>query len=232
MNGVILDERTSTRPRVERESAAERVRSQIREQILTAELRPGEIVLENDLAALFGVSKTPVREALQMLMVEGLVSLLPRKGYMVRPLSFHDVRDVMELRLILEPPLLAAAARNVTDSLVLKLRSLLDQQFAPEKSLSDRVHAAREFHLACVGASRNERAATLVRMLTDEINRLHHLMPLVEDHIASDNEREAHEAILSAIAAGNAAEAESKMREHLIESNSAMVTAFYGSPLQ
>lgn len=229
MSEATLDGSVGNRPRGERESAAERVRALIRKQILTAELRPGEIVLEAELATLFGVSKTPVREALQMLTVEGLVAVLPRKGYMVRTLSFNDVRDVMELRLILEPPLLAAAARNVSDSLVRTLRSLLDRQFSMELSLEDRVFAAREFHLACVRASRNERAATLVRMLTDEINRLHHLMPMVEDHISSDSEREAHEGILRAIASGDADAAESQMREHLTESNAAMVTAFYGS---
>lgn len=213
----------------ERESASERVRSLIRTQILTAVLRPGQIVLEAELALEFGLSKTPVREALQMLTVEGLVTVLPRKGYMVRTLSFNDVRDVMELRLILEPPLVAAAARNATEPLRQALRGLLDRQFNPRLPLEERVHAAREFHLACVRASRNDRAATLVRILTDEINRLHHLMPLVEDHISSQSERAAHEAIFAAIASGDADAAEAHMREHLNESNAAMVAAFYGS---
>lgn len=219
----------ATRPRGERESASERVRSLIRTEILTAVLRPGQIVLEAELALQYGLSKTPVREALQMLTVEGLVTVLPRKGYMVRTLSFNDVRDVMELRLILEPPLVASAARNITEPLRQTLRGLLDRQFNLQLPLEERVHAAREFHLACVRASRNERAATLVRILTDEINRLHHLMPLVEDHISSDSEREAHEAIYTAIAGGEADAAEAHMREHLIESNAAMVAAFYGS---
>lgn len=216
-------------PGAERESASERVRRLIRTQILTAQLSPGEIVLEAELAKNFGVSKTPVREALQMLTVEGLVTVLPRKGYMVRTLSINDVRDVMELRLILEPPLLASAARNTSDELVAELRSLLDQQFNPDLDLEGRVQAAREFHLTCARASRNARAATLVRILTDEINRLHHLMPMVEDHISSPTERAAHEAILDSIARSDAAAAESQMREHLIESNAAMVAAFYGA---
>jgi DNA-binding GntR family transcriptional regulator len=59
-------------------SQSERIRNLIRRQILRAELRPGEIVIEPELAQRYGVSKTPVREALQMLTVEGLVTLLPR----------------------------------------------------------------------------------------------------------------------------------------------------------
>ncbi|MGP5048826.1 GntR family transcriptional regulator [Glutamicibacter ardleyensis] len=215
-------------PSGERESASERVRRLIRTQILTAQLRPGEIVLEAELAQYYGLSKTPVREALQMLTVEGLVTVLPRKGYMVRTLGINDVREVMELRLILEPPLLASAALNTSNELVSELRALLGEQFNQELSLETRVHAAREFHLTCARASYNDRAATLVRILTDEINRLHHLMPMVEDHISSSTEQAAHEAILDSIARGDAGAAESLMREHLVESNAAMIAAFYG----
>jgi DNA-binding GntR family transcriptional regulator len=210
-----------------RQSQSERIRDRIRQQILRAELRPGEIVIEPELAQQYGVSKTPVREALQMLTVEGLVTVLPRKGYMVRSLSFHDVREVMDLRLILEPPLVAAAARNVTPELVAELRGYLQRQFRDDATLEERLAAAREFHLGCVRASRNLRAATLVRMLSDEVDRLHHLMPVVEGHISSAGEREAHEAILAAVASGNAAEAEARMREHLIEANDAMLRGFY-----
>ncbi|MHB1172133.1 MAG: GntR family transcriptional regulator [Lacisediminihabitans sp.] len=223
-----LPDDKATDPVGPRQSQAARVRDKIRQQILRAGLRPGEIVFEPDLAREYGVSKTPVREALQMLTVEGLVTVLPRKGYMVRSLSFHDVREVMDLRLILEPPLLAAAARNVTAEMVAELYSLMDRQFQADAPLEERLYAAREFHLTCVRASLNSRATILVRMLTDEVNRLHHLMPVVRDHISSESERQAHEAILAAVASGNAEDAEGRMRDHLIESNSAMVKAFYG----
>lgn len=208
-------------------SHSERVRELLRSEILTGVLRPGAIVLEPELAQRFEVSKTPVREALQMLMVEGLVAVLPRKGYMVRTLSFQDVREVMELRLILEPPLVAQAARTATAEQLQQLREILDRQFLETAELEDRLTAAAEFHRVAVVASRNTRAAGLLDSLTAEISRLHHLMPVVRDHIFSEEEREAHEAILDAIASGDGAGAEKRMREHLIESNSAMVKAFY-----
>src|SRR5919205_2081919 len=65
-----------TRTPAVRQSQSERIRDRIRQQILRAELRPGEIVIEPELAQQHGVSKTPVREALQMLTVEGLVTVL------------------------------------------------------------------------------------------------------------------------------------------------------------
>ncbi|WP_312099791.1 GntR family transcriptional regulator [Corynebacterium dentalis] len=211
------------------QSQPERIRGMIRRQIIRAELRPGQIFTEPDLAREYGVSKTPVREALQMLTVEGLVNVLPRKGYMVRSLSFHDVREVMDLRLILEPPLAAAAARNVTADLVTDLRSLVEDQFRDGNTLEDRLAAARDFHVTCSQASRNTRAAAVDRSLTDEVMRFYHLMPTARDHFASTEEQAAHEAIFDAVATGNAEAAQEIMHDHLLESNAAMIRTFYNA---
>ena len=210
------------------QSQPERIRSMIRRQIIRAELRPGQIFTEPDLAREYGVSKTPVREALQMLTVEGLVNVLPRKGYMVRSLSFHDVREVMDLRLILEPPLAAAAARNVTADLVTDLRTQIENQFR-DGNLEDRLAAARDFHVTCSQASRNTRAAAVDRALTDEVMRFYHLMPTARDHFASAEEQAAHEAIFDAVATGNAEAAQELMHNHLLESNAAMIRTFYNA---
>lgn len=214
-----------------RQSSAGRVRDRLRRQILEAELAPGAVVIETGLAKEYGVSKTPVREALQLLAVEGLVKVLPRKGYMVTSLGYNDIREFMELRLLLEPPLFAAAARNSSADLVVTLQELIVQQFKDDADLSTRLDAASEFHVACVRASRNNRAVEIVRRLTDEVNRLHHLVPGVESHIRSDTERAAHEAIVAAIAAGDADLAESAVREHLMESNATMIREFFESSL-
>ncbi|GAA1355997.1 GntR family transcriptional regulator [Arthrobacter koreensis] len=211
------------------QSQPERIRSMIRRQIIRAELRPGQIFTEPDLAREYGVSKTPVREALQMLTVEGLVSVLPRKGYMVRSLSFHDVREVMDLRLILEPPLVAAAARNVTAELVTELRARIEDQFRDGNTLEERLSAARDFHVTCAHASRNTRAAAMDRSLTDEVMRFYHLMPMAHDHFSSTEERTAHEAIFDAVATGNAEAAQQLMHDHLLEANAAMIRTFYNA---
>ena len=215
--------------RTSRQSSAERVRERLRRQILEAELAPGTVVVETGLAQEYGVSKTPVREALQILAVEGLVTVLPRKGYVVTSLNYHDIREFMELRLLLEPPLFAAAARNSNADLVVTLQQLIAQQFKDDADLSTRLEAASEFHLTCVRASRNSRAVGIVRRLTDEVNRLHHLVPGVESHIRSDTERAAHESIVEAIAAGDADLAESAVRDHLQESNATMIKEFFES---
>jgi DNA-binding GntR family transcriptional regulator len=216
----------------DRRSQTERIRDELRRQILQAELPPGGVVIETGLAQLYGVSKTPVREALQLLAVEGLVTVLPRKGYMVTSLSYQDIREVMDLRLLLEPPLFAAAARNVNADLVVELRDHMARQFAEDADLNARVEAATGFHLACVRASRNGRAVGIVERLTNEVCRLHHLVPGIENHIRSDDERAAHEAVSDAIAAGEASRAETAIRDHLLESNATMIREYFtGTPI-
>ena len=91
----------------------ERVHARLREDILTARLLPGSTILEPELAARFGVSKTPVREALRLLVQDGWVIVLPRRGYLVRPLGLEDLRDVFQLREMIEPGFAAEAAARV-----------------------------------------------------------------------------------------------------------------------
>ena len=74
----------------------------IKDGILTGRLKPGERLLENQLAEELGVSRTPIREALRMLEIENLVDLIPRKGAQVRKMSEKDIKDVLEIRKVLE----------------------------------------------------------------------------------------------------------------------------------
>ena len=83
-------------------SLRNRIVDALREEILTNRLKPGTVLLERECASRFGVSKTPVREALSLLVHEGLVELLPRKGYLVSSITVRDAQDDFELRVILE----------------------------------------------------------------------------------------------------------------------------------
>ena len=93
-----------------RRSLTEQVYDALKREILTARLRPSQPLIENELAARFGVSKTPIREALRLLVQDGWIVVLPRKGYLVAPLSLEDVREVFALRLLLELQVTGEAA--------------------------------------------------------------------------------------------------------------------------
>lgn len=102
------------------------VYQQIRSAILEGELVSGESVTELGLAKDCGVSRTPVREALRQLELEGLVELIPNKGAVVLGISPEDIRDIYEMRAMLEGAAAARAAQHATDEQVRQLTEVLD----------------------------------------------------------------------------------------------------------
>src|SRR4051812_40979771 len=98
----------------------------LKERIVTFQLKPGDALQEVQLAEVFNVSRTPIREALRMLTREGLVELLPRQGARVAVLSIKDLLDAYEVRLYLEPPAIRKAAHNITPDAVAQMAALIE----------------------------------------------------------------------------------------------------------
>ena len=94
---------------------ADRLRDQLEQDIVTGALRPGERLDEQSLAARFGVSRTPIREALMQLATAGLIELQPRRGAFVASLSLKDVIERFEVMAALEGTCGALAARRITE---------------------------------------------------------------------------------------------------------------------
>lgn len=207
-------------------SVTQKVLAELRHDIVTARLAPGQIIREAEIAERMFVSKTPVREALQFLLAEGFVQVFPRRGYMVTPVSLTDIRNIMNLRLYIEPPLTAVAAKRRSEQLLERLRECLAIQL--DESLSDdlRLDAASDFHRSIMSVARNERAEKLLRTYYDETTRIHYLFEEASAHVTSQEELIAHRQILEAIENGDAEAAENGMREHLIESNTALLKSF------
>ena len=162
------------------------------------------------MARKYGVSKTPVREALRQLAHEGLVIVLPRKGYLVRPMGVSDIVEVMDLRRIVEPPLAAAAARHRSEAHVEQIERLLNGSVATPPTLESLLLSLRvhEFIAEIAG---NSRAATLVRSLLDEATRIPWLAPGLRIY----PEQGEHDDLLADISRGDADGAERAMAAHL-----------------
>ena len=105
--------------RLLREVAYER----LKDAISHAELSPGEPLSENKISKVLGISRTPVREALQMLSQEGLVEIIPGRAVRIASRSFRDVLDVLHLRQLLEPELARLAAESMSPK---QLETLFD----------------------------------------------------------------------------------------------------------
>ncbi len=157
-------------------SQAARIHRELRVSITLGELRPGAVIVEGALAEQFGASKTPVREALRQLQHEGLVNVLPRKGYVVSSFGLDDLLDVYALRSLLQPPLAAAAARNSDERLLRELAAAARRDFEATTYLAGLV-AGVEFQIVIAQAARNGRAARVVTELMLEAMRFWLLVP-------------------------------------------------------
>jgi len=211
-----------------RASLTELAYEALKREILTAGIRPGAPLIENDLASRFGVSKTPIREALRLLVQDGWIVVLPRKGYLVRPLSLEDVREVFALRQLLEPPVTADAAASGSEALLQRLRGATRVQADEETSYEAAMRSARAFHLTLAETAGNGRLLKVLEGLLDEVERLLHLMPELGGHLTSIAETSAHQRIVAAIGAGDPEAAAAHMRAHLAESSQTLVKAFSG----
>lgn len=209
-------------------SLTDGVYDQLKSQILRVEKAPGAVVYEADLAAEFGVSKTPVREALRLLAHAGWVIVLPRKGYLVRPVELSDIRDIFAIRKMFEPTLAAEAVKAASADQLADLEDLVTQQTEAGSDLEAALDAARRFHLALAGITGSDRTQRILKELIDEVRRLHHLLPNVEEHITSAEELQAHRELINALRARDGERVRDLMHEHLSEVARTLVAGFAG----
>jgi DNA-binding GntR family transcriptional regulator len=209
-----------------RQPVTERIHQRLRDDILHARLQPGQSILEPELAARFGVSKTPVREALRLLVQDGWVMVLPRKGYLIRPLGLDDVREVFHLREMLEPGFASEAAWRSGGRADPGLESAVEELRSASDDVDRALASAASFHIRIAELAGNARGAKIVATLVDEVTRLHYLMPSLEAHIESSEELEAHVSIAEAIERGDHRGASRAMRDHLRATDRTLVEVF------
>src|SRR5690606_1292185 len=141
--------------------------------IISGHLKPGERLMEIQLAEELGVSRTPVREAIRMLELEGFVVMMPRKGAYVADISIKDIASVFEIRGALEGLAAELAAERASDDHIERLeRLLVELAGCVETHQVERfVELDTEFHATVYEASRNDRLAPIVNLLREQIQR-------------------------------------------------------------
>ncbi len=145
----------------------------IREAILNGTLKPGERLMEIQLAEEMGVSRTPVREAIRKLELEGFVVMMPRKGAYVAGMSMKDIADVFELRGALEGLAGGLAAERITEEELEHLERLLVKigECVQSNDLEGLIETDTEFHDVLFKATRNERLVQIISNLREQIQR-------------------------------------------------------------
>lgn len=156
------------------ESLVAQVRRTILSEIVQGKLAPGTVMRLPDLADRYGVSRTPVREALAVLGREGLISSIPYKGYLVRPIETHDVSDVFFMRRLLEPPAAELAAARLGPEEIDRLQQALTRHPPPTTAamtlqFDEHNH---DFHRTIVLAAGSPRLFTTFEAVYNDVRRL------------------------------------------------------------
>ncbi len=154
-------------------SRAESVYQYLKEKIIYDEYPPGTFLREGELAAELEVSKTPVREALSALKYEGLVEVIPYKGYIVSQLSFQELKDLFEFRIILETAAVEMAMQNITKSQLEHLKELAVRRFDvdSEEARKDFMKINADFHCYLGEISGNKQLAYHLKNTIQKLQR-------------------------------------------------------------
>ena len=199
---------------------SERIHAALRQQIMSCELVPGASLDAGQIAERYGVSRTPVRDAMQRLAAEGLVTILPRSGYLVTPITFEAVHEILDMRAAIGPHIARQAARHASPAEVEALRALL-AEYHPGMAIGEMQQVARRFHLAIARLGRNKRLVALSETLFDELERL---LRFAIDFTVKVGEHSAeHGALIDAIAAGDGALAAQIEAEHIRHSRDFLI---------
>jgi GntR family transcriptional regulator, rspAB operon transcriptional repressor len=197
----------------------------IKHRIITCAFRPGEYINELQLSSVLKIGRTPVHQALDRLMIEGMVEVIPRKGVIVKPVSLNEVLQIIEVRLINEPYGARLAAEHANDSDVADLDDVLKRakHWGGLRNVEKIMLLDREFHLLIARAGHNDVLTELLRNLHERSLRFWFISLNVPKQYQRVHEE--HIAISEAIAKHDGEHAEAAMREH-IQSFRANVSQF------
>ncbi len=208
---------------------SDRAYERIRHEIITCAIVPGTEISEAQLCAHFKLGKAPVRMALNRLSHDGLVRAIPRRGYMVAPVTLKDIHDVFELRLMLEPAAARMAAGKVDAQRLRALDEACRAGYQPgdAKSTSRFLEANKAFHVEIARAAGNTRLAEAVEQLLDEMT---HLLPLgLGPRNRSQEIKREHRALVKARARGDSGTAERICREQIETARGMVLSAILAS---
>ncbi len=204
------------------------VHTRLRDSIILGDVVPGEPLREGDLAERYGTSRTPVREALSQLLVQGFVEHVPGRGYSVARSSVNDVKDTFEIRLLIEGEAAARAALSAGAEAKAQMRALArcDIRVGDSASYAVAIERNDRFHAAVAEASNNALMVELVKSCLSQMTRFASLGGFMTDEsMHSDAE---HLAIVDAIETGDAELARMVMRRHLANRYDNLLSAAMG----
>jgi DNA-binding GntR family transcriptional regulator len=194
----------------------EQAYAEIKRSILSGVLPPGSFVAERQLAAGLGMSKTPIRAALERLEFEGFITISPQQGIIIRDLSFHEIADLYEIRIVLETYVARMVAGRLTAEQKERVRANLKAQAAVRdgSDVPAAVSLDAEFHILFGEFLGNQEILRVMGQLREKVQRIiTKVYQINPGRIASSYEE--HRTIADAILRGEATRAVQSIEEHL-----------------
>lgn len=208
------------RKKAEREGEVDRVYRTLRDWLIAARLRPGEFLSEAVLAAQCRTSRTPVREACGRLAQDKWLVRIPRKGYLVAPISVRDIVELYEFRRLLECFTAEKVARSASRDQIQELHHLVQVENDPAADLREILASNQAFHLRLAEIAGNQRVIDELRLSLGYVQRLDTLCTqTVPGWIP-------HTDILAALDAHRPMEAHQAMAIHIDSSRDKMIKLF------
>jgi DNA-binding GntR family transcriptional regulator len=161
-----------SRPKIETAGEVERVYRLLREWLIRAHLPPGEFLSEAVLAERCHTSRTPVREACTRLAQDKWLSLIPRKGYLVKPISVRDIVELYEFRKVLECFSAEKVAQTATPAQVAQIKTIVAVESNGRPNLQRILVANEAFHLQLAEMASNQRVISQLRLALGYVRRL------------------------------------------------------------
>lgn len=207
---------------IKQQALYEEVAERLRQRIFKHELPPGSWIEEQALAEEFGISRTPLREALKVLASEGLVTLKPRRGCYVAEISREDLEEIFPVLALLEGRCAYEATTKAGPEDLRRLRALHEalEQRARGNDVEGFFDANQAFHRAVQEIAGNRWLLQIIGDMRKVMKLTRHHSLLVEGRLQESLKE--HRRIIAAIAKGDAAGAEENMRLHLMRGREAM----------
>lgn len=167
-----------------KQSLAQEVYGKLKELIIYNKIQPGDIITVGEMAGRFNVSKTPVRDSLNALKHEGLIEVLPYKGYFVSRVDIKILLDLFQMRTILEGAAAELAAKNATAEIIEGLTALAYKDLTSQENTVSFMQTNFNFHMAIAAASGNQYLCKSLSNVLEQLQRV-----LYTDLISGDPEQ-------------------------------------------
>jgi len=198
----------------------------LKDAIVNGKLKPGERLMEQQVAEELCVSRTPVREAIRKLEIEGFIIIVPRKGAYVSDVSLKDIAQVFEVRAAMEALAAGLAAQRISDDQlgVLEKKLAEVESVANSLDLDSIIQFDTDFHEIIYDASKNDRLVQILHNLREQIQR-YRTTSLASPGRLKDTIKE-HKELLDAISTRDASLAQRVAKEHIENAEGTIVEAF------